>query len=500
MFPQLGKAGLPYARTVPSDRAIQGARPDPGDLFDLLMARDDAIESDKQLSSMLLYHATIIIHDIFRSNALDKNISDTSSYLDLSPLYGRDLAHQWTIRTGKMGLLKTDSFAEDRLTNQPPGVCIYLIMYNRFHNYVAKQLLEINENGKFTLTPSRSRPTELPDEEAEGKRRKLSESEREKWANDKLDEDLFQTARLITCGMYINISIHDYLRVLMLVHEKDSPWTLDPRIDISSAGDKQGIGRGNGNQVSVEFNCLYRFHSPISERDARWTEDFLRRNLEGVPGFTPERIKHLDISAEDMRNILRVMYMQGPKIEEKTAMAYLPEGLEMVERGDKTTGKKPVYKYARRSDGSFDDAQLVKEMAETMEDPICHFGAKNVPKFFKSIEILGILQARKWEIATLNEFREFFGMSRHERFSDINTDEKIQQALCHLYEDPDMVELYPGLFCEGDGRNLDPGVSCPNQQGTALWRGVFSDAVTLVRSDRFYTNVSRDLMQALQPP
>ena len=50
-----------------------------------------------------------------------------------------------------------------------------------------------------------------------------------------------------------------------------------------------------------------------------------------------------------------------------------------------------------------------------------------------------------------------------------------------------MVELYPGLFCEGDGRNLDPGTSCPNGEGTALWRGVFSDAVTLVRSDRFYT-------------
>lgn len=50
-----------------------------------------------------------------------------------------------------------------------------------------------------------------------------------------------------------------------------------------------------------------------------------------------------------------------------------------------------------------------------------------------------------------------------------------------------MVELYPGLFCEGDGRCLDPGTSCPNGNGTALWRGVFSDAVTLVRSDRFYT-------------
>ena len=156
LFPQLGQAGLPYAKSVPSITGIQGARPDPGDLFDLLMGRDEddpnkTTESGTQISSMLLYHATIIIHDIFRTNAFDKNISDTSSYLDLSPLYGRDEDHQWTIRTGRQGLLKPDSFAEDRLMNQPPGVCIYLIMYSRFHNYVAKQLLEINENGKFDL-------------------------------------------------------------------------------------------------------------------------------------------------------------------------------------------------------------------------------------------------------------------------------------------------------------------------------------------------------------
>lgn len=102
------------------------------------------------------------------------------------------------------------------------------------------------------------------------------------------------------------------------------------------------------------------------------------------------------------------------------------------------------------------------------------------------------------ELATLNEFREFFGMSRHTRFEDINGNVEIQDALRDLYNDPDLVELYPGLFCEGNGdwdakketgSGLDPGTSCPNGRGTALWRSVFSDAVTLVRSDRFYTIV-----------
>ena len=38
-------------------------------------------------------------------------------------------------------------------------------------------------------------------------------------------------------------------------------------------------------------------------------------------------------------------------------------------------------------------------------------------------------------------------------------------------------------------RCLDPGTAGPNEGGTALWAGVFCDAVTLVRSDRFYTVV-----------
>jgi linoleate 10R-lipoxygenase len=53
------------------------------------------------------------------------------------------------VRTMTNGLLKKDCFAETRLLLQPPGVNALLIMYNRFHNHVAKQLLEINENGRF---------------------------------------------------------------------------------------------------------------------------------------------------------------------------------------------------------------------------------------------------------------------------------------------------------------------------------------------------------------
>ena len=148
------KAGTPYAKSVPSKTHQLGALPDPGDLFDRLMARQDGgRQSGSGLSSMLIYHATIIIHDIFRTNDTDKNISDSSSYLDLSPLYGYNLEMQKKVRDDKfkLGLLKPDTFAEDRLLRQPPGVCTYLVMYNRYHNYAATQLRRINENNRFAV-------------------------------------------------------------------------------------------------------------------------------------------------------------------------------------------------------------------------------------------------------------------------------------------------------------------------------------------------------------
>lgn len=72
---------------------------------------------------------------------------------------------------------------------------------------------------------------------------------------------------------------------------------------------------------------------------------------------------------------------------------------------------------------------------------------------------------------------------------DINPDPKIADILRSLYDHPDMVELYPGLFLEDGKPAMNPGCGgCPPY---TVGRAVFSDAVTLVRSDRFYTIVSK---------
>lgn len=494
LYPELGKAGAPYARTVPGKRPLHGARPDPGDLFDLLMARDDeGNESTSGISMMLLYHAILIIHDIFKTDDDNPNISANSTYLDLATLYGSDLETQKAVRLMKDGLLKPDTFAETRLLHQPPGVCIYIIMYNRFHNYVAKQLKELNEHERFSLPP--------------GCQDTAAARADPRWtqAFEAQDEHLFQTARLVTCGMYINIAIHDYLKCLMGMHEIDSPWTLDPRTPFPEKNNKKGLGRGEGNMVSCEFNLLYRFHSPLSRRDTQWTEELFttfikmqgyiddsdspeaREAIKAGKKFSSQQVKNGELPLKVFQ-----MWIESRKQQkrDKTAAAgpskdqpFFPAGLDVVGG----LNKNRMYRFSRNADGYFDTAQLAAEMCRVIEDPICSFGAQQVPKVFRAIEIMGILQARKWEVATLNEFREFFGISRFKTFEEVNSDPVIQEHLRNLYEDPDLIELYPGLFLEGKGRVLDPGTQCPGGQPSALWRGVFSDAVTLVRSDRFYT-------------
>jgi linoleate 10R-lipoxygenase len=68
-MPWLGRAGQPYARTVPSSVTTPpAALPDPGLIFDLLLKRDPVKANDHHpggLSSMFFALANLVIHSIF---------------------------------------------------------------------------------------------------------------------------------------------------------------------------------------------------------------------------------------------------------------------------------------------------------------------------------------------------------------------------------------------------------------------------------------------------
>ncbi|KAL2021894.1 hypothetical protein VTK56DRAFT_6489 [Thermocarpiscus australiensis] len=437
MFPQLGAAGTSYARSVNANVLRQGALPDPSLIYDSVMKRTKYKKHPNNVSSILWYWASIIIHDLFWTDYRDMNKSKTSSYLDLSPLYGSKQAMQDTIRTFKDGKLKPDCFADKRILGMPPGIGVLLIMLNRVHNYVCDNLIAINEDGKFTPPP----PT-LEGEKAEA-------------AWKKYDNDLFQTARLITSGLYINITLVDYVRNIVNLNRVDTTWTLDPRQDTGiDVGTKKGAERGTGNVVSAEFNLCYRWHSCISEKDDRWIEEFYY-SLFDKPGS--------EVTVQDL-------IMGFAKFD-----AMIPE--DPLER--------PFSKFKRGSDGKFNDDDLVECITSAIEDCAGSFGARNVPASMRAIEILGIIQGRKWNVAGLNEFRKHFGLKPYESFEDINSDPGVAESLRRLYDHPDFVELYPGLVAEERKEPMVPGVGIAPTY--TISRVVLSDAVCLVRGDRHYT-------------
>ncbi|KEY73451.1 hypothetical protein S7711_07480 [Stachybotrys chartarum IBT 7711] len=437
LMPKLGAAGQPYARSCKPKVAKIGALPDPELVYESVMARGKFKKNPNNVSSILWYWATIIIHDLFWTNLKDGNVNDASSYLDLAPLYGGTQEAQNGIRTFKDGMLKPDCFADKRLVGNPPGVCIILIMFNRFHNHVASHLAHINEGGRFAK----------PAPHLEG------DAAAAAWA--KYDEELFQTARLVTSGLYINITLVDYVRNIINLNRCDTEWTLDPRQEMGTAvGTKEGSESGVGNVVSAEFNLCYRWHSCISEMDDQWIQDFYKELL-----------------GDDYGDMNMGALFKAVKVLESSVH---PD-----------PGQRTFSGFQRGPDGRFDDDELMEALSTAIEQPGGAFGGRNVPRIMKPIEMLGIIRGRKWNLAGLNEFRKHFGLKAYDTFEEINSDPEIAGALRHLYQHPDFVELYPGMVAEEAKEPMIPGVGIAPTY--TISRVVLSDAVSLVRGDRYYT-------------
>lgn len=246
-MPLLGVAGTPYARSVvPQHPVPRSALPDPGMVFDLLMRRQPpppgvdpngpnfnqklAAEYQAQghgqphpsgLSSLLFAFGDLIIHSLFRTSSKDKSINLTSSYLDLSVLYGVDETEMSGVngvggvrRHDGTGRLWEDTWADPRIAMMGPAVGALLAIFCRNHNvsnehsvvfflltlssqYVALRLLEIDEYREYqqpVMKPPRSNHVG-----ADQLFPSVSESDLAKQ-----EHDIFNRARLINCAYFTN--------------------------------------------------------------------------------------------------------------------------------------------------------------------------------------------------------------------------------------------------------------------------------------------------------
>ncbi|KAH9926861.1 heme peroxidase [Fomitopsis serialis] len=269
----LGQAGKPYARSAqPAHPLPRNELPDAGLIFDTLLRREAFVKHPAGLSSLMFSFAALVIHSIFRTSHEHPNINETSSYVDLAPLYGNDQKMQDKIRVRDgRGLLHPDTFAEDRLLLLPPAVSVLLVLFNRNHNYIARMLLQLNERKQWTD------PDLIPKDDPQRTMKLL-----------KQEEDLFQTARLINCGWFATVVFSDYFCSILGLVRDGSSWSLNPFEDIRNS-DHSLFERGRGNVCSVEFNCLYRWHATTSQPDEQWTDQLSKQIFPGHPSTQLQR-------------------------------------------------------------------------------------------------------------------------------------------------------------------------------------------------------------------
>lgn len=104
-----------------------------------------------------------------------------------------------------------------------------------------------------------------------------------------------------------------------------------------TAFNDDGTPRGVGNQVSAEFALVYRWHSAISEKDEKWTEDLFKSMFGKNAG---------DVSMPEMLAGLHKWEMEMP--EDPAA-----RGFNNLKRGP---------------DGKYSDDDLVEIITSSIED------------------------------------------------------------------------------------------------------------------------------------
>ncbi|KAH8917077.1 heme peroxidase [Atractiella rhizophila] len=432
-IPGLGKAGSPYSRSVPSKAPKLTNLPDPGLVFDALLRRDKFVPHPSGFSSLFFAFATVVIHECFQTNRKDMNINDTSSYVDLSTLYGNNQEEVDAVRTFEGdGKIWPDVVGSYRIMLMPPKVIAICVLFSRNHNHIAEKLLTINECGKYN-----SNIGELTEEQ-------------KKWQ----DDDIFHIARNVNVATFASVVLRDYVNAILNTTKTGSNWNLDLGKEIKDRHVR--TERGTGGLISVEFNTLYRWHASMSAADATWTERAFQKHFPNkkVEDITIEEFWGLSSTIEDR------LHGKAPK--------------EWEVYGVLTRGP----------DGRFDDEALAKIIKDAVEEPAGAFKARGTPAPFKAIECMGMYQARQYGVCTMNEFRKFLNLKTFDSFLEWNSDPEIAAAAEALYVHVDNLELYPGLLAEEPKPAMTGSGVCV---GHTIGRGILDDAVSLVRSDRFLT-------------
>ena len=96
---------------------------------------------------------------------------------------------------------------------------------------------------------------------------------------------------------------------------------------------------------------------------------------------------------------------------------------------------------------------LVGAFADMSAQPAGLLGAFNTTSALLPVEIRAIQQGRLARLTSYSDYRNYAGLSRPSVFEDISSNPRTIALLSRLYENPDKVEFYIGLFAEEPIKN-----------------------------------------------
>eukprot|EP00929_Paragymnodinium_shiwhaense_P002420 TRINITY_DN10265_c0_g1_i3.p1 TRINITY_DN10265_c0_g1~~TRINITY_DN10265_c0_g1_i3.p1 ORF type:complete len:430 (-),score=76.44 TRINITY_DN10265_c0_g1_i3:482-1771(-) len=202
--------------------------PDPEELSKALFMRSTFRPSPWGHNAISSWFANVAIHDFFRSDSKKAWINLHSSYLDLQVLYGRTeevVRSTRTFEEGKMKQIGDDRFDRKKMYETKAIV----IMLMKEHNFVCEQLA-----AKYPAVFD-------------------------------TDEKLYQQARLIMGGVYINCILRQYGDQMFGENAPDGLGFTELRLKYGHHFPKWSNFQTVGNLNTLNFNLIYRWHTSIPE-------------------------------------------------------------------------------------------------------------------------------------------------------------------------------------------------------------------------------------------
>lgn len=428
----------PLARR--SERSETASLPEPHRVFDDLLRSSQHVDHQNGINGLCVALATVISLTLVRINEKRPEYNETSPTLDLSPLYGVTDSESDMVRSKDgSGMLSPDCFYDDRPIFLSPAVSALLILWNRNHNFIARQLL-LNNEGKKWVDPS--------------EQDSLDGTLSPRMAIQ--DDEIFKIAREINCVEFKNVVVEDFLKVVAGLSNVGPGSNLDVLLDLKQAE------KGKGHDSTVEFSLIYTHWSSMASRQDVEAFEAALTSERAVSDEQDVTSPISDIGTRTFRDMLRGPVSRNPNRRQRN--------FARIRRG---------------SDARFSDEDLAHVLHAATEQVAGAVRGRGMPPSFRPREVALIEQARVWKVGTLNEFRKFLGLKPLKSFTEWNSDTAIAKAAERLYGNIDSLELYPGLHAEET--IATSGLSL----GYTLTYALLVDLVTLIRSDpRFTTDLT----------